>query len=310
MSEQLHVVVGAGAIGSGVARVLVEQGHRVRVITRSGSTGVAGPVPGIEPVAADAGDGARLTALTKGATALYNCVNPAYHRWAQDWPPVAAALLEAASANDAVLAITGNLYGYGPSSMPMTESLPLNATFTNGRVRAEMWRQALAAHEAGRVRVTEARGSDYIGPRTQGQYADRAVPRILKGKAVSLMGAPDVEHTLTYSGDMATTLVSLAADSRAWGRAWHVPSLPASTPRQVIAGLCRSAGVGPVAVRRIPTPALKALGLAMPSMRPLSDVLYQHVHPFVMDSTAAQQTFGLTPTPWSQVYADTVAAYR
>ncbi len=71
---------------------------------------------------------------------------------------MAAALLEAASANDAVLAVTGNLYGYGPSPMPMTESLPLNATYTNGRVRAQMWRQALAAHEAGQ-------GAGHRGPR-------------------------------------------------------------------------------------------------------------------------------------------------
>jgi nucleoside-diphosphate-sugar epimerase len=310
MSQQLHVVVGAGAIGSGVARRLVEQGHRVRVVTRSGGTGTGGPIPGIEPVAADAADSTRLTELTRGATAIYNCVNPAYHRWAQDWPPVATALLEAASANDAVLATVSNLYGYGPSPMPMTESLPLTATFINGRVRAQMWQQALAAHQGGRVRVTEARGSDYIGPHTQGQYADRAVPNILNGKGVTMLGAPDVEHTLTYSGDMATTLVTLAADSRAWGQAWHVPSLPALTPRQVIAGLCESAGVKPVAVRRAPALALKAMGVFMPAMRPMADVMYQHASPFVMDSSAAQQTFGLTPTPWPQVYADTVAAYR
>jgi len=310
MSQQLHVVVGAGAIDSSVAHLLVEQGHRVRVVTRSGGTGTGGPIPGIEAVAADAADGSRLTELTRGATAVYNCVNPAYHRWAQDWPPVATALLDAASANDAVLATVSNLYPYGPSAMPMTESLPLEATFTNGRVRARMWQQALAAHQAGRVRVTEARGSDYIGPHTQGQYADRAVPNILKGRAVSVLGAPDVEHTLTYSGDMAATLVTLAADSRAWGQAWHVPSLPALTPRQVIAGLCESAGVPMVAVRRIPAPALKALGVFVPALRPMGDVRYQHLHPFVMDSSAAQQTFGITPTPWPTIYAETVAGHR
>ena len=36
-SGELHVVVGAGPIGSGVARTLVSRGHRVRIITRSGS---------------------------------------------------------------------------------------------------------------------------------------------------------------------------------------------------------------------------------------------------------------------------------
>ena len=37
MAAELHVVVGAGPIGRGVARDLASQGHRVRIITRSGS---------------------------------------------------------------------------------------------------------------------------------------------------------------------------------------------------------------------------------------------------------------------------------
>ncbi len=57
MSNDLHVVVGAGPVGSAVAEILAEQGHRVRVVTRSGS----GPEsPQVERVRADAADAARL----------------------------------------------------------------------------------------------------------------------------------------------------------------------------------------------------------------------------------------------------------
>jgi 2-polyprenyl-6-methoxyphenol hydroxylase-like FAD-dependent oxidoreductase len=47
----LHVIVGAGPVGTATARALVDQGHRVRMIARSGS----GPrdLP-IERIAADA----------------------------------------------------------------------------------------------------------------------------------------------------------------------------------------------------------------------------------------------------------------
>ncbi len=132
----LHVVVGAGPIGTGVATLLAAEGERVRLITRSGS----GPShPAIERVAADAADATRLRHLTKGAVALYNCANPPYHRWPIDWPPLADAMLNAAKATDAILAITGNLYGYGPVDGPMTEDLPLAATTRKGRVRAKMW---------------------------------------------------------------------------------------------------------------------------------------------------------------------------
>src|SRR5262244_576834 len=104
----LHVIVGAGPIGSATAEQLIQDGHQVRVITRSGS----GP-DGVERVAADATDSGRLTELTRGAAALYNCANPLYHRWPIDWPPLANALLQAATRSGAVLVAMGNLYGYG-----------------------------------------------------------------------------------------------------------------------------------------------------------------------------------------------------
>jgi nucleoside-diphosphate-sugar epimerase len=179
MSARTHLVVGAGAIGSAVVRRLSAQGDTVRLVTRSGS----GPdLPRVERIAADAGDAARLTELAHGADAIYNCANPAYHRWVTDWPPVATALLGAAEASGAVLVTCSNLYGYGPVSGPMTEDLPLAAQYTKGRVRAQMWDDALAAHKAGRARVTEARGSDYVGPGSQSHLGDRSDPEAAGGQ--------------------------------------------------------------------------------------------------------------------------------
>src|SRR3954469_6173820 len=68
-----HVIVGAGGVGGGVARELAAAGHEVVVVTRAGR----GPaVDGVRAVALDAGDAAALTAVTRGADALYNCANP------------------------------------------------------------------------------------------------------------------------------------------------------------------------------------------------------------------------------------------
>ena len=57
--------------------------------------------PDIERIAADASDAERLSALAEGAVAIYNCVNPLYHRWLTDWPPIAAALRTAAERSGA-----------------------------------------------------------------------------------------------------------------------------------------------------------------------------------------------------------------
>ena len=307
MSTAAHVVIGSGAIGSGVVRTLIGAGERVRVVTRSGS----GPEhPLVERVAMDAGDADGISRLTEGASALYNCANPPYHRWATDWPPIADALLTAAERSGAVLATMSNLYGYGPVDAPMTEDTPLAATFTKGRVRADMWRTALAAHQDGRARVTEVRASDYIGPRAQTQFAERVVPKLLAGKPAQVLGAPDAAHTWTYTLDAARLLVTVAADQRAWGRPWHVPSHPACGSRQVVADMCRLAGVPEVPVKPIPHWLIKVGGLFSPLLRELPEVAYQHDRPFVMDSSAAQRTFGLAPTPWDEILIDTMSPFR
>ena len=73
--------------------------------TPSGWSPAAAPGPtgeGVERVAADATDAERLTALTRGAVALYNCANPPYDKWLTDWPPLASALLAAAERTGAV----------------------------------------------------------------------------------------------------------------------------------------------------------------------------------------------------------------
>lgn len=295
-----HLVVGAGPIGSAVAELLAADGSSVVVVSRSG----AGPqAEGVVRVAADAADAGRLADLARGAAAVYNCLNPAYHRWPQDWPPMAASLLAAAESSGAVLATCSNLYAYGPVDGPMTEDLPLAPSDPKGEVRAQMWHDALAAHEAGRVRATEVRASDYVGPGSQSHLGERVVPRVLAGKGVRVLGSADQPHTWTYTRDVARLLVTVAADERAWGRAWHVPSNPPRTQRQAVGDLARAAGVADVEVGTVPRWLLRAAGVAMPMMREVAGMVYQFERPFVLDSSAAQATFGLAPTPWPQVLA-------
>ena len=305
--EGRHVVVGAGPVGSRTALLLAEQGHAVRVVTRSGR----GPVhPDIERVAADAARPGTLTELAAGAPAIYNCANPAYHRWATDWPPLAAEMLDAAARNGAVLVITGNLYPYGPVDHPMTEDDPLAATFTNGRVRARMWDDALAAHHAGRVRVTEARAADYFGPGlSDTSHLGRVIPRVLAGKRVRVFGDPDLPHSWTYVPDVARALVTLATDPRAWGRAWHVPTAAPRTQRDMIAEFAAIAGLDTPPVSALPRAALAAAGLVSPMMRSLRDAEYQFDRPFVVDSSRFTDTFGVDPTSTHDALAATYASW-
>lgn len=300
-----HVIVGAGPVGSATALLLAEQGHTVRIITRSGS----GPVhEGIERRTADAADAAALRAAAAGADVLYNCANPAYTAWATDWPPIADALLQTAEATGAVLVTTANLYVYGPVDHPIVETDPLAATGTKGKVRAKMWTDVLAAHEAGRIRATEARAADFFGPglTDASQLGERVIPRILAGKTLRLLGDPDAAHSWTYVPDLARTLVVLGQDERAWGRPWHVPS-DQRTQREAVETLARLAGRPVPKIATISPFALKLAGVVVPFMRELQEVAYQTAAPFVVDSSATTATFGLEATPMDEALATTLA---
>ena len=294
----LHVIVGAGAVGTATATLLAERGERVRVLSRRGG----GPQhPAIERIAADATDADRLAALASGAAALYNCANPPYHQWLTDWPPLATALLTAAERSGAVLATASNLYGYGPVDAPITASAPLAATHPKLKLRAQMWLDAQAAHQAGRIRATEVRASDYI--EANSLFSIVLVKPLLAGKRAYVPAALDVPHSWTSITDVAATLIVAATTEQAWVRAWLVPTNPPLTVREISTRFTTLAHAPAPKLTSLPYAVLWTSGLFSPTLRELRITNYQWTRPFVVDSTYTEQTFRLTPTPIDQALA-------
>lgn len=309
----LHVVVGAGPVGTTTARLLAARGDRVRIVTRSGG----GPHDtAIERVAADATNPATLQELVHGASALYACAAPPYWRWKQDFPPLAASLLATAEATGALLVHLNNLYCYGAVDGPITQDMPLNANTVKGRIRAQIWRDALAAHQSGRARVTEARASDYIGAGAVSFLTEMALKPALAGKRALVPADLDAPHTWTHVGDTARTLIALADNERAWGRAWHVPNQPAISVRDITARAAQLAGAPAPKLTVMPNWALRATGLIAPLAGDtaklageLHEVAYQRLRPWLVDSTSTSTEFGLKPTPLDQALAETNSPY-
>src|SRR5690554_3943753 len=281
-----HLIVGAGAVGTALARHLADTEIPVRIATRSGS----GPEhPVIERIAVDASDPEALATATAaaGASVIYNCANPAsYQKWEAQWPPVAAALLLAAERSGAVLVTLSNLYGYGPVDAPITPQTALNPSDHKVALRARMWLDALNAHQDGRVRATEARASDYFGPTAPiaSTLLARYAAATLAGRTATVFADPDQPHSWTASDDVARTLAALGQDERAWGSAWHVPTNPPVSVREVLHQLAEHTGSGQPRLRVAPRRLLRAGGMLVPVLREVTGVLYQFDRPFVVDS--------------------------
>ncbi|MFJ3204612.1 NAD-dependent epimerase/dehydratase family protein [Streptomyces sp. NPDC086989] len=299
--------MGAGATGAATATLLADAGAQVRLVTRRGS----GPAhERIERVAADAAAAAEFAGLTRGSRVLFNCAMPAYDRWPSDFPPLAASLLAAAERAGADYVMLGNTYGYGPVDGPADEDLPLRPSSVKGRVRAQMWRDAEAAHRAGRVRVTEVRASDYLGRGAVSPFTLMVGTQALAGTPISYPGDLDAPHSWTYIGDAARTLVAAAHGDQSWGRAWHVPSTSHAPVRELATQLARAAGSPEPRLGRMTVAELEEIARHDPIMAEVPEMLYLYDRPSILDAATTASALQIVPTPIDAVLDEMAAEHR
>jgi nucleoside-diphosphate-sugar epimerase len=204
------------------------------------------------------------------------------------------------------------MYGR-PNGQPLTETHPYAAHTKKGKLRAQMARDLLAAHQAGNVQVAIGRASDYFGPRggAQSMLGDRVIPAALAGKTATVLGDPDQPHTYTYIPDIGEGLAVLGEHPDAPGEVWHLPNDPQTrTTRQLVDTIYRLAGQPRTRLRGTPALLLRALGVVNPTVRELIELQYEFQEPFIVDSTKIATKLHAHATPLDQALADTLASYR
>jgi nucleoside-diphosphate-sugar epimerase len=208
------------------------------------------------------------------------------------------------------LVVAENLYMYGRVSGPSTEDLPYNAHTRKGEVRARMAEQVMEAYRSGKLRTTSGRASDFYGPHALlGTPGERAFYPAIAGKRVDVLGKLDLPHTFTYIDDFARGLVTLGEHDEALGSAWHVPSAPTLTQREIVTMIFEAAGTKP---KLGATPALlvKALGLFNPLVHEVVEMLYEFEEPFVMSHARFEAAFGNGVTAHKDAIRETVDWFR
>ena len=307
-TNELHVVLGAtGGTGSAVTRALAERGHRVLAVTRSGGASVPA---GVETAAADVTKTDDLRRVLDGAAVVYQCAQPEYTRWEQEFPDMNRAVLAACEATGATLVFTDNLYMYAATG-PISETTPQDPPTDRGRLRKRMAEELLTAHRDGRVRVRIARSSDYFGPQGTGTtLGDRLFPAIVAGKKAQWMGSLDMPHAASFLPDMGRAIAILGERDDADGRAWILPADEPLTGRAFIALAARAAGTDPKPGTISPG-MMRVAGLFSPMIRAYAEMLPQWTAPFTVDASAFLDTFGpFDVTPNRDAIAATVAWFR
>ena len=311
MNTQTTIIFGTGPLGLSVMDALIERGYgRITLVNRSGKASETLPA-GVRIVAGDATDPAQVAAIVSGADVVFHCAQPGYMNWPKQFPGITNGILNGViQARVPRLVFGDNLYMYGPTGgKPVHEGLPYSAQGHKGRTRAAMAQTLLDAHRAGRVKVAIGRAADFYGPRVLGSaLGDRVFPAVLQGKAASVMGNPDLPHTYTYIKDFGRSLVTLAENEAAFGKAWHVPNAETLSTRQFLKIAYQLAGKQPK-IEAAGKVMLQIVGLFVPVVKEMLEIFYEFNEAYVVDHGPFDKAFGAHPTPTKQAIEETLAWY-
>ena len=122
-------------------------------------------------------------------------------------------------------------------------------------------------------------------------------------------------HVVVGAGPVGRALAAQLAAAghpvRVLTRSGTGPDLPGvelravdATRPELLAEVASAAGLPMVRIAPLGRLGIRAVGMVMPSMRPMADTFYQFDRPFVVDDRAAREAFGIAPTPWAELVAE------
>jgi nucleoside-diphosphate-sugar epimerase len=309
MQDQLHVVLGAsGGAGNAIVHALVDRGHAVRAVNRTGTAEVPG---GVERLGADVSQPSGAAAAVAGADVVYMSTQPPYDRWSEEFPSMVAAVIEATADVGARLIMVDNLYVYPPGTTEMSERSPESNPTKKGTVRRELAAMVRSAHDSGNVRVAIGRASDYFGPGADNSAITAlSIARAVDGKPMRWMGRLDKRHSVAYLPDIARAYATLGESDRSDGETWILPHGPAPTGAEFLAAV-NDALPEPVKTGALTKTMLRLAAPFHPMSRESLEVLYQWTDDFVADDSKFQRVFGpFATTPLDEAVRTTVDWYR
>lgn len=304
----ITVLGASGGIGNAITADLAARGHAVTAVNRGGDAAVP---EGVVRRAGDLRSPSGAAAAVGGADVVVMAAQPRYPEWLAGFPTLVDNVLAGVEAAGARLVFVDNLYMYAPADGPLTEQSPEHARDPKGALRRRLGETLLAAHAAGRVRVSIGRFSDYYGPGgTNSGLWHLAIAPGLRGRAMRGLADLDQPHTFHHLPDAARGFIALAEDDRADGQAWLLPAEPPITQRGLLE-LINTELPRRVGIRRVTPLMLRLAGLGNAMAREMRSTIVQWDRPWVVDASRFTSVFGgIDTTPHDVAVARTIAWFR
>ncbi|WP_372917983.1 NAD-dependent epimerase/dehydratase family protein [Salegentibacter sp.] len=309
MKNNLQAILGAGgAIGNHLARELLEYTDNIRLVSRK-------PVqvnPNDELFPANLLNIEKVKEAVKDSTVVYLTAGLPYNYkvWRKNWPEIVKNVINACEETGAKLVFFDNVYMYSKESIPyMTEDAPMAPESKKGLVRAELARLILGRVEKGKLTALIARCADYYGPNSQNSMITQTVIKPLKeGKKANWLASADYKHSFTFVPDAAKGTALLGNTDDAYNQVWHLPTAENPlTGREWITAIAAEMQVEPK-FREVPKFMAYLLGLVIPVMKEMPEMMYQYDRDYIFKSTKFETRFDFTPTPYLEGIRKKLAA--
>lgn len=304
----MQTILGAnGTIGSVLAKELTAYTSNIRLVSRHPKKVNEKD----ELFSADLSDPAQVEKAIAGSEIVYLLVGFDYKLkvWQDNWPKLMKATIDACIRHQAKLVFFDNVYLYDIDAMAhMTEESPINPPSKKGMVRKEVADMIWQAVQSGRLTALIARSADFYGPHNEKSFLIEVVYKNLKkGKSPNWFIDADKKHSFTYTPDAAKATAILGNTPDAYNQVWHLPTdKEAITGREMAALFSKEMNIEKK-VSVLPLWFIKLLGLFMPFMREMPEMMYQYDRDYFFDSKKFENRFGIKPTSYAEGVNQTVA---
>lgn len=307
----MQTILGAnGTIGSLLASELMKYTNRIRLVSRNpkkvNETDELFPADLTEP--------GQMEKAVAGSEVVYLMVGLDYNLkvWQQKWPVIMQATIDACIKHNAKLVFFDNVYMYDINAIAhMTENSPINPPSKKGKVRSQIAEMLLSAIQSGKLTGLIARSADFYGPNNDKSFLIEVVYKnIKKGKKPNWFMNADKKHSFTYTPDAAKATALLGNTADAYGQIWHLPTdKNAITGREMISLFTTEMNAADK-IFILPIWLLKLLGIFIPLMKEMPEMMYQYDRDYFFDSSKFDQRFSFSTTIYGQGVKDTIALTR
>jgi len=304
----MQTILGSGGIiATELAKALTNYTKNIRLVSRNPKN-----VNGTDKLLkADLLNPSEVEKAVEGSEVVYVTIGFPYTAkiWQKSWPVFMQNVIKACIKNNAKLVFFDNIYMYDANLLNgMTEETSINPPSKKGKVRAELVNMIMDAIKNDGLSALIARCADYYGPGVErnGMIREMIFNNFAAGKKANWLSSLNYKHSVTYTPDAGKATALLGNTDDAYNQVWHLPT--ASNPltgRQWIETIAKAMKVDPksqLATKFI----VRIMGLFIPIMREMPEMLYQYDRDYVFDSSKFEKRFGIHPTSYDDGIAEIV----